>query len=226
MLINAFRSGSNIYGAAAMKSAAKMLRGNVITGIASFAILSIGDVGNIFQGRISGGQLFKNMATTASTVAGGGMGWTAGAAAGAAVGSMIPGIGTAIGGMVGGLLGAFGGGSIASGVSSAVLDEFIEDDAERMVRLIQDVFTELAEEYLTTQKEAERIADQLKNKLTGGLLKDMYASDSRKGFARKLLVNYFEKEANNRDYIRLPSDEQMKDGIKMVLENIAESDYS
>lgn len=226
VLINAFRSGSNIYGAAAMKSAAKMLRGNVITGIASFAILSIGDVGNIFQGRISGGQLFKNMATTASTVAGGGMGWTAGAAAGAAVGSMIPGIGTAIGGMVGGLLGAFGGGSIASGVSSAVLDEFIEDDAERMVRLIQDVFTELAEEYLTTQKEAERIADQLKNKLTGGLLKDMYASDSRKGFARKLLVNYFEKEANNRDYIRLPSDEQMKDGIKMVLENIAESDYS
>ena len=50
VLVNAFRSGSNIYGAAAMKSAAKMLRGNAITGIASFAVLSIGDVGNIFYG--------------------------------------------------------------------------------------------------------------------------------------------------------------------------------
>ena len=42
-----------------MKSAAKMLRGNAIAGIASFAVLSIGDVGNIFMGRISGQQLLE-----------------------------------------------------------------------------------------------------------------------------------------------------------------------
>ena len=59
VLVNAFRSGSNIYGAAAMKSAAEMLRGNAIAGIASFAVLSIGDVGNIFMGRISGQQLLE-----------------------------------------------------------------------------------------------------------------------------------------------------------------------
>ena len=56
VLVNAFRSGTNIYGAAAMKSAAKLLRGNAITGIVSITVLSVGDVANIFQGRISGGQ--------------------------------------------------------------------------------------------------------------------------------------------------------------------------
>lgn len=222
VLVNAFRSGSNIYGAAAMKSAAKMLRGNAITGIASFAVLSIGDVGNIFMGRISGQQLFKNMANTASSIAGGGAGWVAGATAGAAVGSAIPIIGTAIGGFIGGLAGAFAGGSLASGVSNAVLDEFIEDDAEKMVRIIQEVFTQLAEEYLISQKEAERITDKLKERLTGGLLKDMFASDSRRNFARNLMEGYFEQETAKREHIQL-STEQMKEGVRMYLESCADA---
>lgn len=222
VLVNAFRSGGNIYGAAAMKSAAKMLRGNAITGIASFAVLSIGDVGNIFMGRISGQQLFKNMANTASSIAGGGAGWVAGATAGAAVGSAIPIIGTAIGGFIGGLAGAFAGGSLASGVSNAVLDEFIEDDAERMVRIIQEVFTQLAEEYLISQKEAERITDKLKERLTGGLLKDMFASDNHRNFARNLMEGYFEQETAKREHIQL-STEQMKEGIRMYLESCADA---
>ena len=46
--------------------------------------ISIGDIANIISGRISGAQLFKNLTNTASSVAGGGVGWVAGAAAGAA----------------------------------------------------------------------------------------------------------------------------------------------
>ena len=42
LLVNAFRQGKNIYGAAAMKSASKLLRGNIITGSASVVILSAG----------------------------------------------------------------------------------------------------------------------------------------------------------------------------------------
>ena len=162
MLVNAFRSGGNIYGAAAMKSAAKMLRGNVITGAVSVVVLSSFDVANIFRGRISGAQLFKNVANTASTVAGGTAGWVAGAAGGAAVGSAIPIVGTAIGGVVGGILGSFAGGAAAGKVSGVVLDGFIEDDANKMVEKIEEVFIQLAEEYLLTKKEAEKIVDNLK----------------------------------------------------------------
>ncbi len=224
MLVNAFRSGTNIYGAAAMKSAAKLLRSNVITGVVTFAVLSVGDVANVFSGRISGGQLFKNLAGTVSTVAGGGVGWVAGASAGAALGSFIPGIGNAAGAIIGGLAGAFGGGSLASAATGAVLDGFIEDDAEWMVSIIQDVFTGLAEDYLISQEEAEEIVDRLKEKLDGGLLKDMYASSNRKAFARDLMEEYFEDVAYSRKRIALPTQEEMQKSLRIVLEEMADDE--
>lgn len=224
MLVNAFRSGSNIYGAAAMKSAAKLLRGNAITGAVSVVVLSSVDVVNIFRGRISGKQLFKNVTNTAATVAGGTAGWVGGATAGAAIGSVIPIIGTAIGGFVGGLLGSFAAGAASSKVSNAVLGAFIEDDAEEMVRIIEKVFQSLATDYLLNQAEAESVVDALKDELTGGTLKDMFASSNRNAFAKKLLVKHIEKEVKKRKRIVMPSDEAMKNSLRAVLEEMADSE--
>lgn len=226
VLVNALRQGTNIYGAAAMKSAAKLLRGNAITGMVSFVVLSVGDVANIFRGRISGEQLFKNLTNTASTVAGGSAGWVAGATAGAMVGSAIPLIGTAIGGIVGGLAGAFGGGALASKASGAILNQFIEDDAEYLLRIIQDVFSDLCNDYLITKAEAERIVDQLKERLNGNVLKDMYASSNRKQYAKSLMEKYFIEASNKRQHIMLPSQEQMKKGLISVLEDIADENIA
>lgn len=223
MLVNAFRSGTNIYGAAAMKSAAKMLRGNVITGAVSVVVLSSVDVVNIFRGRISGKQLFKNVAGTTATVAGGTAGWAGGAIAGAAVGSFIPIIGTAVGGFIGGLLGSFAAGAASSKVTNAVLGAFIEDDADEMVRIIEKVFTQLAEDYLLSQDEAERIIDSLKEELTGSTLKDMFASSNRKEFARKMLVRHIEPEVAKRKRIKMPSDEALQKSLREVLEDIADN---
>ena len=221
MLVNAFRSGGNIYGAAAMKSAAKMLRGNVITGAVSVVVLSSFDVANIFRGRISGAQLFKNVANTASTVAGGTAGWIAGAAGGAAVGSAIPIVGTAIGGVVGGILGSFAGGAAAGKVSGVVLDGFIEDDANKMVEKIEEVFIQLAEEYLLTKKEAEKIVDNLKDILTGKVLKDMFASSQRIDFARNLIEPLIEEEVKNREKIKIPTNVDMSKGLRIALEELS-----
>lgn len=224
MLVNAFRSGGNIYGAAAMKSAAKMLRGNVITGAVSVVVLSSFDVANIFRGRISGAQLFKNVANTASTVAGGTAGWVAGAAGGAAVGSAIPIVGTAIGGVVGGILGSFAGGAAAGKVSGVVLDGFIEDDANKMVEKIEEVFIQLAEEYLLTKKEAEKIVDNLKDILTGKVLKDMFASSQRIDFARNLIEPLIEEEVKNREKIKIPTNVDMSKGLRIALEELSDQE--
>lgn len=223
MLVNAFRSGTNIYGAAAMKSAAKMLRGNAITGAVSVVVLSSVDVVNIFRGKISGKQLFKNVAGTTATVAGGTAGWVGGATAGAAVGTVIPIIGTAVGGFVGGLLGSFAAGAASSKVTNAVLGTFIEDDADEMVRIIEKVFTQLAEDYLLSQKEAEKIIDSLKDELTGSTLKDMFASSNRKDFARKMLVRHIEPEVAKRKKISMPTDGDLQRSLKEVLEEIADN---
>lgn len=224
MLVNAFRSGGNIYGAAAMKSAAKMLRGNVITGAVSVVVLSSFDVANIFRGRISGAQLFKNVANTASTVAGGTAGWIAGAAGGAAVGSAIPIVGTAIGGVVGGILGSFAGGAAAGKVSGVVLDGFIEDDANKMVEKIEEVFIQLAEEYLLTKKEAEKIVDNLKDILTGKVLKDMFASSQRIDFARNLIEPLIEEEVKNREKIKILTNVDMSKGLRIALEELSDQE--
>lgn len=224
MLVNAFRSGSNIYGAAAMKSAAKMLRGNAITGAVSVVVLSSVDVVNIFRGRISGKQLFKNVANTAATVAGGTAGWVGGATAGAAIGSVVPIVGTAVGGFLGGLLGSFAAGSASSKVSNAVLGAFIEDDAEEMVAIIEKAFQTLATDYLLNQKEAEAVVDSLKDELTGGKLKDMFASSDRKAFAKRLLVKHIEKEVKKRKKIVMPSEDALRRSLRNVLEEMADAE--
>lgn len=222
MLVNAFRSGSNIYGAAAMKSAAKMLRGNTITAAVSVVVLSSFDVANIFRERISGSQLFKNIANTTSTVAGGTAGWVGGTSLGGKIGTLImPGVGTIIGGAVGGIIGSFVGGSTAGKVSEAVLDEFIEDDANKMVKIIENVFTKLAEEYLLNKKEAENIIDRLQDELTGNVLKDMFASSNREKFAKNMLKPLIKKEVKKRKVIKLPSDVQMINGLFVVLEELS-----
>lgn len=223
ILINAFRYGSKpIYGAAAMKSAAKLLRGNAITAGVTFVVLSTFDVANIFSGRISGKQLFKNLTKTAATVGGGTGGWIAGAAVGSAV---LPGIGTIVGGLVGSMLG----GAAAEKVTNTVVGAFIEDDAVEMVKIIESVFTEMAAEYLLSQKEAEKSVDKLRDKLDGKTLKNMFASYDRRRFARSLLKPIIERETACRPVISAPTESQRLTSIKEVLEEIAdviESDSS
>ena len=224
MLVNAFRSGKNIYGAAAMKSAAKMLRGNVITGTVSVVVLSTGDVINIFRARISGSQLLKNVTNTVSSVAGGTAGWIGGAAAGAALGSAVPIVGNAVGAVVGGVIGAFGGGAVAGEISSSIMDTFIEDDADKMVKIIEEAFLILATDYLLTQREIEHVIDHLGESLTGGDLKDMFASENKLQFAKKLILPHIEREIKRRIKIDFISDTSMQYGLRLLLEDMSDAD--
>lgn len=199
-----------------MKSAAKLLRGNVITAGVTVVVLSAFDVANIFQGRISGKQLFKNMTNTVATVGGGTGGWIAGAAAGSAI---LPGIGTVIGGLAGSVLA----GSVAGKATTAVVGNFIEDDAVQMVSIVESVFTDMAAEYLLSRKEAEKAVDRLRDKLDGKTLKDMYASGNKKKFARELLTPIIQKETTCRPVIHALSERQMVTSVREVLEEIADA---
>jgi len=224
VLVNAFRSGKNIYGAAAMNSAAKMLRGNIITGAVSIVILSAGDIANIFRSRISGAQLIKNVTNTVSSVIGGTTGWIGGTSIGATLGSIVPGLGNAVGGVVGGILGALGGGTVAGEVSNAVMSNFIEDDANKMVKIIEEAFLTMVSDYLLTQREVEHVIDHLSESLTGGNLKDMYASEDRVSFAKQLILPHIEKEINRRKKISTLDSGLMQRGLRLLLEDIADSE--
>jgi len=203
-------SGKAIQGVVAMNHISKLLRGNLVTGVVTTLVISSVDFVRLFQGKVSGAQVFKNVATTGASVAGGTGGWMGGAAAGTALGSVVPVIGTTVGGIIGGIAGALAGGVAAQKASEVVLDSFIEDDAKEMLRIVEKVFGEIAVEYLLTENEAEEVIEEFKSRYDiPELLRDMYASNDRHSFAKRKIKIIVEDVVSKRRVITLPGNEQL-----------------
>lgn len=224
-LANTLRIGSKpIYGAAAANSASKLLRGNVVTGVVTVAVLSSVDFYKMFQGKVSGSQVFKNVTNTAAGVASGTAGWAGGSAAGAALGSVVPVVGTATGAIIGGILGSLSGGWIGSKASSVVMDKIITDDSKEMQDILGKVFGKLAEDYLLSQDEAELISEELSSNLSGGDLQTMYSSSDRREFAKNLIEPYIISVVKKRKHI-LNKDLPSLNDLANEIENILEDEY-
>lgn len=218
-LINAFRTSGNIYGAAAMKSAAKLLRGNFISAGISTLVLSSVDISRAFNRKISGKQLFKNITSTASTVAGSTAGWMAGAALGTAI---FPGVGTAVG-TIGGLIGSAGAGALANKSTNKILNSFIEDDTEKMLKIIETRLKDLSNNYLLNAEEIDNIISNLNNLLSSDskILMNMFASSNKYAFASNILVPIIEDETKNREYIHTPTENNFTNSLKELLVELA-----
>ena len=219
-LANGLSSSGKIYGAAAINNVSKVLRGNVVTGIATTVVMSVPDFYRMFSGKMSGAQVFKNVAKTGAGVVGGVGGWMGGAAAGAAAGSVIPIVGNVAGGIIGGLLGSFAGGSAGSKVAEVVLDEFIEDDANEMMAIVEDTFGALAFDYLLNEKEAEQAINKFSKKDIPEILRNMFASNDRRKYITKKLVNIIEPIVQQRPKIKLPTNEQIIENMGEVIDEM------
>ncbi|MBE9032914.1 hypothetical protein IQ266_24570 [filamentous cyanobacterium LEGE 11480] len=197
-------SGKAIHGAAAMSNASKLLRGNVVTGVVTTAVLSSVDVARLVHGKISGQQLAKNVTTTAAGVAGGAGGY----AVGAGIGTMLlPGVGTVVGGLVGGFLA----GSATSSAAQKALDNLIEDDAVAMSKILEQEFEKLAFDYLLSEPEIAKALEQLQG--LGRELRNMYAAIDREEYARNLLNLIIEEIVQQRSKVILSSDEDWTNGL-------------
>jgi hypothetical protein len=200
----------------------KLLRGNLTYAIATVVVLTSVDTVNLFRGRISGAQLFKNLLTNSGTAVGAATGAAAGAKAGAVAGTAIaPGVGTAVGGFVGGLAGGVIGGAVVHTAAGA----FIEDDADKMVKIITTQFTHLANSYLITQAEGDQAVKSLQAKLyvnNSKLLKDMFESSNKLMFARNLITPIFEDIASNRQFVVLPNEDQIASALNVILTETVE----
>ena len=219
-IANGLQTGQNIYGAAAINNVSKLLRNNIITATITVVILSAKDVIDMFNGKISGGQLFKNVATTTGAVAGGAAGWIGGATAGAAFGSLVPLVGTAAGAFVGGIIGSLTGGSIGGTVTNKALNTVIEDDAKKMLKIFEtELENVLKNEFLTTY-EAELLIETLKSDIDYDALKEMYASGNYAKWANAFIRERYDDILSYREYVELPNDEEWAESLRRVLENI------
>lgn len=220
MLVSALRPGETLSNAAAKNLMSKVLRGNIVAGIVTTVVLSTDDFIILFDGKASKMQTFKNVSKTAVGVAGGVAGWMA---TGAAMGSVVPGIGTVIGAIAGVVGGAVGGG-VSSAVASNVLDSYIEDDSKVMLRKLEAVFGQMAEDHLLTTAEASSIIKEFQQFDVPSLLRDMYASDSKEAFVKQVFNPLFDERLQLRPVIRLPTNEQVVDATAKIIEKVTNAE--
>lgn len=209
-------SGKTIYGAAAMNNASQLMRGNIVTAVATTVVISSVDIYRMFDGTISGGQLFKNVTTTAASVGAGTAGYFG---AIAAYGWAFGPIGGIAGAVVGGV-GAVVAGSIGSSTTKAVLDEFIEDDAIQMFRVFKEVLTEQAANFLLNEAEVNAASKKINNIEFGSEMRNMYSSSNRKSYSVSIIKPIIARVVVDRDFLTLPSNEELLSGTRQIIEQM------
>lgn len=231
-IANALRNGTNIYGAAAMNNVSKLLAGNLIANSVSLVVLSAADIVNVFRGRISKEQLIKDVAVTGATIVGGNAGWVVGNAAGAVIGGAVAGAvtggtGTAAGAKIGAKVGAFvgsvAGGTAAGQITHNALDNVIEDDSVKMMRIVEQEFVSICEQYLLTENEVYSCLPLLKDRLTQKELKNIYASSNRELYAQSIILQCIKPVISKRMYINNVRDEDILFGVRMLIEDAVDS---
>lgn len=159
-IINSFRALAGkkaIYGAAAQKSFAKFLGSNLVTEGIMFVVFAVPDTYKLLEGRVSGAQYTKNMASLLLSFAGAIVGTAlAGRVIGRTVGSIAGPKGAAIG-MGGGLVV----GGIAGGATKAVGDMIHEDDGVITTRMFNAVLINVIMDYMLSEQEQSRLIEML-----------------------------------------------------------------
>lgn len=216
-------SGKTLQGAAATSYLAKLLRGNVISSTVMMVVLSAKDLQHAFEGRISGVQLFKNITTAAGGLAGGMVGGSAGAAVGNFIVDVLPiPMGAKLIVKAVEIAGSAAGMGVGGAVTNAVVGTFIEDDAVKMTRIIEDQFCEIINDYALTQEEVDIVLDELSITLSNPeVLLNMYADADHVEFAKQLVQAQVEKLLRMRARIMLPTEAELLAGLGRTFEDAA-----
>ena len=203
-LLAAIRDGAPIYGAAASKNLAKLLRGNFITQVITVLVLSSNDIFHYAQGKISGKQLFKEVTTLVSGLIGGSI-----------VGALLVPLGP-VGIIIGGIIGT----GLSSEAMRRLLNQFIEDDAIKLVEIVNRRLAILANEFLLSKSELDLVVEILRGCLVYGKLLEMYASEDRIIFANELIKKCISSVIIWRASILIPDQVSLTKSITRVLMKI------
>ena len=173
----------------------KMQGRQLISGTVTAVVVYGPDVGRALQGKISGKQLIKN-----STVNTAGL-------VGAAVGTMIP--IPVVGTMIGGAVGSF--------VAKKVMDNFIEDDAITMYRIMREEFLDIVMLFSFNKEEFDEIVfATIANSEISKVLQAMYQSGTPKDYADALINAEVQHVLSKREKI---TNDKIEQGMKLLLED-------
>ena len=159
----------------------KALRGTVLTSVVLIAATSGPDFVKMVRGRISKAQFAKNIAVTTSSMAGG------------AVGAMVGGVVCAPLGPVGAILGRVGGGIVGglftSVLSNKLASKFLEEDKDKMLRIVESQLEYLARTFMLSQDEVDNVMANLGKIINQKALETIHAARGN----RRAMANFFLK---------------------------------
>lgn len=200
-LVNFLRTGAPIYGEAATRNLAKLMRSNVIASTVTIVVLSSGNIINYFRGRISAAQLMAEVSVLATGIVGGYIG-------GAFLGALFGPLGAIAGGMIVG--------SLSSSAAQKLIAEFHESDAEKMIEILQDSLQQLAHVYWLNQEECLLVVEELRELLNAEVLLCMFASKDQKLFADTLVEEAIHRVICCRAPISVPKCDEFTNGLARV----------
>ena len=90
--------------------------------------------------------------------------------------------------------------------------------AEQLV-YTSEYATELANEYVINEDEADSIVDDIQSEIDSDFIKDMYSSDDREEFARDFMEGLFEEQASER-IIEIPNEIETRKATKLLLKDV------
>lgn len=224
-IVNGIRALSGkgaIYGAAASKHLAKILRSNVITSALTFAVFSIPETYNLASKKISAAQYTKNMTVLLGSIAGGAggavvAGIAAAKIAGAAGTAVAPGVGTAVG-----IAGGFVGGVVGAKAVDVVGDILHEDDVDILGRLFNAIVSCMIGEYLLDAEEMDKLMgalDKVPQKDFKSIFSNIIKAEEQENVIRDFLRPHFEEITSARKSFALPSGETI---LESLMEDIVE----
>lgn len=228
-IVNGIRALSGkgaIYGAAASKHLAKILRSNVVTSVLSFAVFSIPDTYNVALHKISGAQYAKNMSVLAGSIATGAggavaAGVVAAKVAGAAGTAVAPGVGTAVG-----IAGGFIGGTVGAGVIKAAGDLLHEDDIEVLGRMFNAYVSCMIGEYLLDEAEIDTLVTKIgevDQKAFKKFFESISQAEKQEETIRAFLAPILDDVVAARPEFLLPSAETMVDAMMALADESGET---
>jgi len=191
ILWNALQAGPRVI----LRSAFELLRANTVTRIISAVVLLAVDTVGLIKRRISRKQYVINLGLALMLTVGGTVGWLLGQQTAAQV--LIE---NAILGIIAGIAGAGLFGAGLGALWERIVRMFVKDDRTLMLDIYNETFTQLADEYLLNQQEADVLMDAIIIK--DAQLKAIFSQCDRETFARCTLEPYFAGIIHLREKIR------------------------
>ena len=111
------------------------------------------------------------------------------------------------------------GGTAAGQTSHHAMNQIIEDDSVKMMRLVEREFVDICEQYLLTENEVYESISLLKKCLTKSELKNIYASQNREIYIQSIILDAVQQIVNKRMIINNLRDEDIFWGMRILIED-------